>query len=68
MYKRTTDRYGNTVIIGTYVASNSHGFNCCNIWLVHDVNADGTVILAQPDGLKQETASPDEIVLEECPC
>jgi hypothetical protein len=68
MYKRTTDRYGNTVIIGAYVASNSHGLKCCNIWLVQDVNADGTVVLTQPDGPEHDMVSPDDIVLEECFC
>jgi hypothetical protein len=68
MYRSTTDKYGNTVMIGAFVASNSHGLNCCNIWLVQDVNADGTVLLAQPDGLEHNLVNPDDIVLEECFC
>jgi hypothetical protein len=68
MYRSTTDRYGNTVMIGAFVASNVQGLNCRNMWLVQEVNADGTILLAQPDGLEQETVNPDDIILEECFC
>jgi hypothetical protein len=60
----TTDRYGHTVRVGTFVTARSLQFEICDLWLVSRVNGDGTVDLTQRNGISYSQIAPDEIIRE----
>jgi hypothetical protein len=60
----TTDRYGRTVRVGTFVTTRSLDFGICDLWRVSRVHQNGTVDLAQHRGISYSQISPDEIIAE----
>jgi hypothetical protein len=60
----TTDRYGHTVRVGTFVSTRSLDFVICDLWQVSRVHQNGTVDLTQRHGISYSQISPDEIIAE----
>jgi hypothetical protein len=64
MLTSTTDRYGHTVHVGTYVTARSLEHEICDLWRVSRVHFDGSVDLAQRNGLSYSQIGPDDIIKE----
>ncbi len=64
LIESTTDRYGHTVRVGTYVTARSLEFEVCDLWRVSRVHLDGTVDLTQRNGISYSQINPDEIIRE----
>jgi hypothetical protein len=64
MLASTTDRYGHTVHVGTYVTARSLEFDVCDLWRVSKVHIDGKVDLMQRNGISYSQIDPDEIIQE----
>jgi hypothetical protein len=60
----TTDRYGHTVRVGTFVTARSLDFEICDLWQVSRVHQDGTVDLTQRHGISYSEINPDEIIVD----